>query len=255
MIDHNEYNEVSDADLMLVDAAILVQANQKSSCREPIEPVALKHGAIYTVEDNFTNVATEARCNISTEGDEIWFTNRKGEIVSGKAIQYLRPSDSAYKNYDVATFENDSERTQRAHRDLVIPTENGYLSVPATNATDEFPYLAVTMTTFGKFEITHTPSGHQMLKGFERAINAFIAMANLQLAINELGIDASLGKKEFHSLVTKNNEICECLNMPLKQWLYLQTTVRPSTSEFLWESPTDGPNEQFNRLVEKLKRQ
>lgn len=72
--------------------------------RASIEPHELIHGAIYLVQnESYPNktTETEARCNVSVDGDEIWFTSKKGEILSGTAIEYLRDNDPSFINHDV----------------------------------------------------------------------------------------------------------------------------------------------------------
>ncbi|UPR55263.1 hypothetical protein ITG09_24375 (plasmid) [Vibrio cyclitrophicus] len=138
-------------------------------------------------------------------------------------------------------------------RRLEIATKVGVLSVPATNAIKEIPFLAVTMTQFGLFEVTHVPSGYRLVGDFERAVNAYVAMAEAQLALNELKVDSSLDGELFKSdLIAKDKE-CEILGMSFRQWMGLHAAIGGFSSEFPWEGDEDSPHSTLKNLMNKLK--
>lgn len=138
-------------------------------------------------------------------------------------------------------------------RQIDVPTTEGVISVPATNTTDEIPNLAVTMTRFGLFEVTHVPSGFRLVGDFERAVNALVAMAELQLALNELEIDTSQNSDNFRAEIMKKDKDCESLGMSIRQWIGLHTTVGNFCGEFPWESYDESPHAELEKLMTKLK--
>lgn len=75
----------------------------------------LKHGAIYLfnqVINQHEPIIIEARCNISTCGDEYWFTSQDGTELYGRPVKRLRDGDDSFKHNDVKpplmTFEAES---------------------------------------------------------------------------------------------------------------------------------------------------
>ncbi|HHY0482700.1 hypothetical protein [Vibrio parahaemolyticus] len=140
-----------------------------------------------------------------------------------------------------------------SQRNIGVPTEKGLVHVPASNHCDHTPYLAVTMCTFGQFEVTHVPSGYRLIGNFERAVNAFVSMFQFQLAINELGIDASGGNIAFLSEINEKDKQCEALGMTIKQWIGINTTIGNICSEFPWETDEEGPHAELEKLMTKLK--
>ena len=139
-------------------------------------------------------------------------------------------------------------------RQIEVPTKVGVLSVPATNATDEIPNLAVTMTTFGLFEVTHVPSGFRLVGNFERAVNAFVAMAQIQLALNELEIDSSQNGDDFRAEIMEKNKECKSLGMTFRQWIGLHATIGNFSGEFPWEGADEGPHAELEKLMAQLKK-
>lgn len=140
-----------------------------------------------------------------------------------------------------------------SQRNIEVPTEKGLVFVPASNHCDYTPYLAVTMCVFGQFEVTHVPSGRRLIGGFERAVNAFVSMLELQLAINELGIDASGDNDAFRSEINAKDKQCETLGMTIKQWIGINTTIGNICSEFPWETDEEGPHSTLEKLMNQLK--
>ena len=138
-------------------------------------------------------------------------------------------------------------------RQIKVATQDGMIPVPTTNETPETPYLAVTMTVFGQFEVTHVPSGLRLVGGFERAVNAFVSMLSLQLAFNELSIDASGSQDDVKAELKEKDKECESLGMTIRQWIALNTTVGNFCSEFPWETDEEGPHAELRKLMAKLK--
>ncbi|MCY9861448.1 hypothetical protein OTK49_02805 [Vibrio coralliirubri] len=60
----------------------------------------LIHGAIYELDLSYQGNA-EGRCNISSDGDEVWFTDRNGREVVGNAVKLLRVTDNSFSNNDI----------------------------------------------------------------------------------------------------------------------------------------------------------
>ena len=56
----------------------------------------LVHGSIYIM-----STGLKARCNICTQGTEIWFTNNHGGYAGGKPVKLESDSDDSFKNNDV----------------------------------------------------------------------------------------------------------------------------------------------------------
>ncbi|OEE37251.1 hypothetical protein A1QO_03875 [Vibrio genomosp. F10 str. ZF-129] len=64
--------------------------NTETFKSKPISPANLRHGGIYLFKENLLNNQNnqiQARCNISSNNDEYWFTNKIGEEVTGTALQ------------------------------------------------------------------------------------------------------------------------------------------------------------------------
>ncbi len=141
-----------------------------------------------------------------------------------------------------------------SQRNIEVPTEKGLVFVPASNHCNDTPYLAVTMCVFGQFEVSHVPSGRRLVGGFERAVNAFVSMFELQLAINELCIDASGDNDAFRTEINDKDKQCEALGgMTIRQWIGINTTLGNICSEFPWETDQEGPHAELEKLMAKLK--
>ena len=139
-------------------------------------------------------------------------------------------------------------------RNIEVPTENGLVCVPASNHCDETPYFAITMCTFGSFEVTHVPSGRRIIGGFERAVSAFVCMLELQLAINELSIDASGDYDAVRAEIKGKDRHCDAFNgLTIREWIGLNSTIGNICSEFPWETEQEGPHSELKKLMEKLK--
>lgn len=141
-----------------------------------------------------------------------------------------------------------------SQRNIEVITQEGCIFVPSSNEVDEVPFLAVTMCVFGQFEVTHVPSGRKLVGGFERAVNAFVSMFELQLAINELKVDLNGDYKYVQQQVKDKDNECEALGgLTLKQWISVNTTIGNICSEFPWETENEGPHADLERLAKKLK--
>ena len=139
------------------------------------------------------------------------------------------------------------------NREVEVATDRGMLLVPAGDAIDAIPHLAVTMTNFGQFEISHVPSGYRLLGGFERVINAYVSMVQLQLALNELDVDTSVTREKLKEQISKNDKPCKELgDITLRQWIALSVTVGNFCSEFPWENSEEGPHAEFEKLLQRL---
>lgn len=65
-----------------------------------LEPV---HGAIYEFElSSMDSIGPciRVRCNISHDGDEVWYTDRSGKEVTGKPLRQVCLEDSSFRNND-----------------------------------------------------------------------------------------------------------------------------------------------------------
>lgn len=137
-------------------------------------------------------------------------------------------------------------------RQIEVAIKEGMRSVPASSKINEIPYLAVTMTSFGLFEVTHIPSGYRLAGIFERSVNAFIAMAEAQAAFNELKIDSSLGGDDFRAEIISKDKYCKALNMTLREWLNFFSMNINLNSEFPWECDGDSPHSSLEKLMSTL---
>lgn len=137
-------------------------------------------------------------------------------------------------------------------RQLEIVTKVGTLTVPAADAITQVPHLAVTMTRFGLFEVTHVPSSYVIVGGFERATNAYIAMVEAQLALDELQINLSQGWKLLKTEIIAKDRKCESIGMSFRQWIDLHGKLAKFSSEFPWENEEDSPLTTLKKLIEKL---
>lgn len=64
----------------------------------------IKHGAIYdfmVYQNGKFNRFIECRCNVSVNGDEVWFTDKDYRERSGQPVKKLRDSDESFKHNDV----------------------------------------------------------------------------------------------------------------------------------------------------------
>lgn len=138
-------------------------------------------------------------------------------------------------------------------RQIEVKTKNGNLLVPASKSVIEIPDLAVTMTNFGSFEVTHVKSGLCLIAGFERCVNAYVAMAEMQSAFDELGIDSSKAGDEFRMEILSKDKESESLGMTIMQWLSIQAQIGSFSGEFPWESEGDSPHFKLEDLMNKLK--
>ncbi|AIW22395.1 MULTISPECIES: hypothetical protein [Vibrio] len=73
----------------------------------------LKHGAIYKVlVTNYgePDILEEARCNICSEGQEVWFTSKNGEEIAGKPVELISMWDSTFRNNDRPDYEPEKSK-------------------------------------------------------------------------------------------------------------------------------------------------
>ncbi|MEA5230326.1 hypothetical protein [Vibrio parahaemolyticus] len=67
---------------------------------QPIPNHQLVHGAIYKLKGSSGTGTVEVRCNICSEGSEIWFTDVMGKEQCGHVFEYLRAEDGEFANND-----------------------------------------------------------------------------------------------------------------------------------------------------------
>ncbi|WP_125782890.1 hypothetical protein [Pseudoalteromonas rubra] len=137
-------------------------------------------------------------------------------------------------------------------RKVTISTSEGAIAVQASPKVPEIPHLAVTMQNFGRFNVTHVPTGNAVVSGFERAINAHVCMACLQLAFNELGVDLDCNKEQMSVQVKENLKPCDCLHgKTIPQ--YISEFSSMFYREFLGDCDDYDPYEEYETLLNKLK--
>ncbi len=134
----------------------------------------------------------------------------------------------------------------------VLTHQQGSTPVPAAVPIEGVDHFAVTMTQFGLFEVTHIQSGKRIIGSFERSVNAHIAMLQLQLALNELGVDSSLDTETFVAEVAAKDSVCESLGMSLFDWIRLHKMTQSLSGEFPWEGGDEGPHAELDALFKKL---
>lgn len=138
-------------------------------------------------------------------------------------------------------------------RQVEVSTDKGRFNAPASPVFDEIPNLAVTMTTFGFFEVTHVKTGLRLAGNYERYANAACAMARIQMAFDELGIDSGCDKDEFLSQYNDKNKPCETLGgVHLAQWLNMNNQGLDIAGEFPWETDEDCPHTRFDELLKDI---
>ncbi len=137
-------------------------------------------------------------------------------------------------------------------RQVNVVTAEGVRSVPASNTLEQLPHLAVTMTTFGRFEVTYLPTGHKLVGGYERAVSAMIAMVSLQLAFNQLGIVTGGTYDEFRNEMLSKDGETESLGSSISSWIQTTNTVMSVAGEFPWEGAEDSPYHELSGLLTKL---
>jgi hypothetical protein len=136
-------------------------------------------------------------------------------------------------------------------RQIQISTDKGRMEVPASPSFNEIPDLAVTMTQFGYFEVTHVRTGLKFGGRYERYANAACAMAYIQLAFDELEINTDCSQEEFYAQY--KDKPCKVLDgMSLKQWLDFTSQGLAVAGEFPWESEEDCPHSQFHALLKRI---
>lgn len=138
-------------------------------------------------------------------------------------------------------------------RQVTVLTKNGEFDVPASPVIEEIPHFAVTMTNFPIFEVTHVPSGYQIIGGFERAANAYLAMAQIHLALKELGVNSNCDKDKLKDQIKENNTHCVVLGgLEFMTWLTHSKGALKIAGEFPWEDDETNPHEQFESYLQQI---
>ncbi|MDW1981940.1 hypothetical protein [Vibrio sp. Vb0304] len=138
---------------------------------------------------------------------------------------------------------------------LEIPTETGPLSVPVYFV-DGVNGLAVTMTNFGAFEVTHVKSGFRIIGGFERFATALVHMLSIYLALKEAEINIDTEAGEFKAQVMESNHESEFLDgLTFKGYMNIVRPILGFSGEFPWEGDDEGPHAEAYKLMEKLRNQ
>lgn len=136
---------------------------------------------------------------------------------------------------------------------LEIPTEKGTISVPA-HFVDGVNGLAITMTNFGMFEVTHVKSGFRIIGGFERFANALVHMLSTYLALSEAGINIDSEADEFKKQVMESNHVSEFLDgLTFKGYMSLVRPILGFSGEFPWEGDDEGPHAVVYKLMKKIR--
>lgn len=138
------------------------------------------------------------------------------------------------------------------YRYVSINTDTGPIEVRTSPEVNEIPHLTVTMQGFGRFNVTHIPTGRSVVTNFERAINAQICMTRLQLAFDELGIDLDCDQEQMTAQVKGNLKPCDCLHGET-----IPQYISEFSSMFYREFPGGcddyDPYEEYEALLNKLK--
>ncbi|CAK3962079.1 hypothetical protein VCRA2120E57_700013 [Vibrio crassostreae] len=56
------------------------------------------------------DILEEARCNICSEGQEVWFTSKNGEEIAGKPVELISMWDSTFRNNDRPDYEPEKSK-------------------------------------------------------------------------------------------------------------------------------------------------
>ncbi|CAH8235371.1 hypothetical protein [Vibrio aestuarianus] len=135
---------------------------------------------------------------------------------------------------------------------LNIPTTKGHIDVPAFFI-DGVYGLAVTMTSFGEFEVTHTKSGHKIIGGYERFANALVEMLSIYLAMREAGINFDAEPEDFKLQIKDSLHQSQYLNgLTIIEYLRIMKPIMGYSGEFPWEGGDEGPHAEMEKLMRKL---
>lgn len=135
---------------------------------------------------------------------------------------------------------------------LNIPTTKGREDVPAFFV-DGVSALAITMTNFGVFEVTHVKSGFKIIGGFERFANAAVEMLSLYLAMHEAGIDFEAEHEEFKRQVKESSLKSEHIGgLTLVEYLQIMRPIMGFSGEFPWEGEEESPHTKASQLIAKI---
>jgi hypothetical protein len=125
------------------------------------------------------------------------------------------------------------------------------------------PGLAVTMSCFGTFEVTHVPSGRRMLGTYERWGTAALILAELAAIGRAHGVDYTAPSDvvvpalralydvpvPFPDATSSSQGVTRPLTV--KEWFQI-TRDDFASDEFPWESPDDAPAEKADQLFASL---
>ncbi|EIF2256606.1 TPA: hypothetical protein ACMDP8_000084 [Vibrio cholerae] len=135
---------------------------------------------------------------------------------------------------------------------LKVKTEKGHVPVPAIFI-EGVDGLAITMSGFGLFEVTHTKSGYMIIGRYERFANALVEMLSLYLAMKEAGINFDVEVDEFKCQVKKAQNQSQYLNdLTIISYLQVMKPIIGLSGEFPWESCDEGPHADIEKLMKKI---
>jgi hypothetical protein len=135
---------------------------------------------------------------------------------------------------------------------LNIPTTKGREDVPAFFV-DGVSALAITMTNFGIFEVTHVKLGFKIIGGFERFANAAVEMLSLHLAMHEAGIDFEAEQEEFKRQIKESSfKSAHISGLTLFEYLQVMRPVMGFSGEFPWEGEEESPHTKASQLIAKI---
>ncbi|EKF9829452.1 hypothetical protein O1D23_000910 [Vibrio cholerae] len=136
---------------------------------------------------------------------------------------------------------------------LTIPTTKGMTNVPAFFV-DGVDGLAVTMTNFGSFEVTHTRSGHKIIGGFERYANAVFHMISMYLAMKEAGIEPNSEMELIKKQIIESEHESKYLDgLSVKGYINVMKPIMGFCGEFPWEGDDECPHAKVEKLMEEIK--
>ena len=142
---------------------------------------------------------------------------------------------------------------------VTVPVEfkQGQQDVPAV-VHEYCPGLAVTMSNFGTFTVTHVPTGKSMCGHYERYAEAVLMMTKFQLIAKENSFSWVDWSQEQLAGIADNSVPFDSATvtssdgtrlMTINEWL--RYTRMPSFDEFPWEErhPLDSAEENLARLA------
>ena len=143
-----------------------------------------------------------------------------------------------HRTIAIAVLNSEGQQVTENHRCLYLEVE---------------PNIVITMVQFGRFDVTHAPSGLKMLQGFERVINAQSQLVSLVRFIIEKGVDASVGAEEFRTRLQKLSDAKMSSDSTLNfgSWLSINRNSF-TTEEFPWENEEEGPHAELTKKLREL---